>query len=246
MGFWDQSPYDIGCEWGARGVAALAPGSDVVIIVDVLSFSTCVDIAVARGATVYPYDWRDGASAAFAERVGGTLVGGEGARYQLSASSILTVAAGAQLVMPSPNGSTLTVLAQPTMTLAGCLRNARAVAAAATRLGRRVIVIPAGERWHEDVHGDRSLRPAVEDWVGAGAIISYLRGRRSPEAESAVAVYTAVARRLPDFLAACSSGRELVERGRATDVALAAQLNVSNIAPLLVNGAYVAAVGDAP
>lgn len=246
MGFWDQSPYDIRCEWGARGVAALAPGSDVVVIVDVLSFSTCVDIAVARGASVYPYDWRDGASAAFAERVGGVLVGGEGSPYRLSASSVMTVPAGARLVMPSPNGSTLTVLAQPATTLAGCLRNARAVAAAAARLGRRVAVIPAGERWHEDTHNDRSLRPAAEDLIGAGAIISYLRGRRSPEAEVAVAAYQDAAHRLPAFLAACGSGREHAEKGTAADVALAAQLNASDVAPLLVDGAYVAAVGDAP
>ena len=52
-GYWDQHPFDLRCEWGPRAVAALAPISDVVIVVDVLSFSTCVDIAVARGAKVY-------------------------------------------------------------------------------------------------------------------------------------------------------------------------------------------------
>ncbi|WP_374688487.1 2-phosphosulfolactate phosphatase, partial [Promineifilum sp.] len=100
--------------------------------------------------------------------------------------------------------------------------------------------------WHEDNHGDRSLRPAAEDLIGAGAIISYLRGRRSPEAEIAVTAYQAAARRLTAFLEACSSGREHAEKGTAADVALAAQLNASDVAPLLVNGAYIATVGDAP
>lgn len=64
-----QADYDIRCEWGERGVLELSPTSDVVIIVDVLSFSTCVDIAVARGATVYPYPWKDNCAHEFASAI---------------------------------------------------------------------------------------------------------------------------------------------------------------------------------
>ena len=42
------------CEWGCEAVNALAP-ADVVIVVDVFSFSTCVDVAVSRGVTMIPY-----------------------------------------------------------------------------------------------------------------------------------------------------------------------------------------------
>ena len=38
----DQREFDIRCEWGEQGVARLAPISDAVIIVDIMSFSTCV------------------------------------------------------------------------------------------------------------------------------------------------------------------------------------------------------------
>lgn len=56
---YNQQEFDIRLEWGIRGVEQLSPISDVVIIVDILSFSTCVDIATANGALVYPYRWKD-------------------------------------------------------------------------------------------------------------------------------------------------------------------------------------------
>ena len=337
--YWDQHPYDLRCEWGPRGVAALAPISDVVIIVDVISFCTCVDIAVARGATVYPFGWGDEGAAGFAQGIGGEVVGLGDERLRFSAAAMLTVRVGARLVLPSPNGGMLSALAagasmhplpnppprgegtmhplpsplpggegtmhplpnppprgegailplpvgegwgegwrrwrarlgrrgraaepplpvarpspmgQPLppvagpVVFAGCLRNARAVAAAAARAGQRVAVIPAGERWREDAHGDRSLRPAAEDLIGAGAILDRLPGRRSPEAELAVVAFRAARDRLPAFLLACSSGREHAAKGTEGDVTLAAQLDVSDFAPRLVAGAYVAGAGDGP
>jgi 2-phosphosulfolactate phosphatase len=229
-----QSGFDIRCEWGGRGVALLAPVTDVVIIVDVLSFSTAVDVVVGRGALVYPYRFHDDSAAQFAASVGAELALGRGrSRYSLSPPSLLAIPAGARLVLPSPNGSALSLATGTTPTFAGCLRNAQAVADAAMRIGSRIAVIPAGERWP-----DGSLRPAFEDQIGAGAIISYLSGRVSPEAQAAIAVFEAAKADQAGMLRECGSGRELIERGFDQDVAMAADLNVSECAPLLTEGAY--------
>ncbi|URD51576.1 hypothetical protein M5J74_06200 [Chroococcidiopsis sp. CCNUC1] len=69
----NQSEFDLRCEWGIGGVMQLAPISDVVVIVDVLSFSTCVEIATNRGAIIFPYRWQDDTAIAYAQSVNATL-----------------------------------------------------------------------------------------------------------------------------------------------------------------------------
>ena len=165
------SLYNIHCEWGEHGASALAPHCDAVIVVDVLSFCTCVDVAVARGARIYQYPWRDASAETFARRAGAMLAGynRSQAGYTLSPASLRELPMGSSLVLPSPNGATLALATGSTPTFAGCLRNARAVAEAASRLGRRVAVVASGARW-----ADGSLRPALEDWLAAGAIVHHL------------------------------------------------------------------------
>jgi 2-phosphosulfolactate phosphatase len=184
----DQQEFDIRCEWGAHGIAALAPISDVIIIIDVLRFSTSVDVAVTQGAMVFPYRWRDDTALAYAGAVGAILADPERhpSRYSLSPASLTGIPHGTRLVLPSPNGATLTLAATPTPILAGCLRNAGAVAAVAQKYGRKIAVIPAGERWKDD----GSLHPAFEDLIDAGAIIiwttHYANAARAKNSSSGV------------------------------------------------------------
>ena len=63
-----QKAWPCRCEWGPGAAAALAP-ADVTIVVDVLSFTTCVDVAVSRGAAILPYPWNDASAAAFAREL---------------------------------------------------------------------------------------------------------------------------------------------------------------------------------
>ena len=239
--FYNQREFDVRCEWGEHGVSSLAPISDVIIVVDVLSFSTSVSIAVQNGAQVYPFRWRDERAAEFAASMQAELAvpGRTGEGYSLSPASLAHIPPGTRLVLPSLNGARLSLAARPLPVLAGCLRNARAVARAASSFGPKIAVIAAGEGWLDDY----SLRPAFEDFIGAGAIINYLAGRPSPEALAAVAAFQAVSSGLAESLSQCSSGKELIGRGFAEDVRLAAQLNASDTAPILLENAFVRFAG---
>jgi 2-phosphosulfolactate phosphatase len=231
----DQARFDIRCEWGEHGVRKLTADSDAVIIVDVLSFSTCVDVAISRGATIYPYRWRDSSAREYAAEMRAELAGPRSAGgLSLSPVSLLALGPGSRLVLPSPNGSTLSVATGETPTFAGCLRNAAAVARVARRLGPRVALIPAGERWP-----DGGIRASLEDWLGAGAIIVHLEGPKSPEARAAEAAFRAAEHDLEGTLRDTGSGQELIELGYTEDITLAADLLVSECIPRLVGSAYV-------
>jgi 2-phosphosulfolactate phosphatase len=231
--FTDQSGFAVRCEWGPPGVQSLA-GCRTFIVIDVLSFTTCVSVAAAAGAVVFPAPARDAAAAELAAREGAVLAAARGAGYSLSPESLVGAPAGLRLVLPSPNGATVSLAAEgPGRVLAGCLRNRSAVAARAAALGGPFALIPAGERWP-----DGSLRPALEDWMGAGAIAALLPGNRSPEAAAAVAIFEASAPALLSALRACASGRELIERGFPADVDVAAALDRDAVAPELREGCY--------
>jgi 2-phosphosulfolactate phosphatase len=234
---WDtQEGYDLRLEWGEPGIRRLSSVSAVAIVVDVLSFSTAVSIAVERGATVFPYQYRDATAVEYARTVSAALANSDrGSGYSLSPASLLRIPPGTRLVLPSPNGSSLSLLSKATLTLTGCLRNAAAVAKVARQFGQTISVIPAGERWP-----DGGLRAAVEDYLGAGAILSHLRGAKSPEALAAESAFRDVlSRGIRATLQECMSGRELIERGFAEDVELAAELDVCDVVPVLREQAFV-------
>lgn len=228
-------------EWGAEGAELLAAECAVVIVVDVLSFSTTVDVAVGRGATVLPQRGGDPGAATAQARALGMLAAGprDGAGPSLRPSSLVGLPAGTRLALPSLNGATLcaAVAAAKTILFAGCLRNASAVATAAHAVGGPIGLVPAGERWP-----DGTLRVAVEDAIGAGAIAAALPAAdRSPEATLAVAQFTAARERgLADVLSTVSSGRELAADGYDADIELAAALDASTTAPRMRDGLLAA------
>ncbi|HYF72804.1 MAG TPA: 2-phosphosulfolactate phosphatase [Nocardioides sp.] len=238
-----QRRYRVRVDWGPTGAAAIADGADVAVVVDVLSFTTTLGVAVERGMTVYPFRWRDERAAAYAEERDAVLASGRSERSGVSLSPVsVREAVGVErLVLPSPNGSSIAFgLAATGATVVGAsLRNASAVARWLPD-GAAVAVVAAGERWP-----DGSLRPAVEDLWAAGAVVAGLVDRGasdlSPEARAAEQAFRAVEPRLAEELRECASGRELVDMGFAGDVSIAAELDASGVVPLLVDDAFLEA-----
>ncbi|MFM6848652.1 MAG: 2-phosphosulfolactate phosphatase [Terrabacter sp.] len=261
-----QDRHVVRLDWGPTAAEALttyavAAGSPVcAVVVDVLSFTTCVSVAVDGGTTVHPYPWKDDTAEAFADERGATLAvprsrsRAEGG-VSLSPSSIREAGPISDLVLPSPNGSTIAsrLAGAGARVVAASLRNRSAVAGwlvdwldstVGATAPPAIVLVPAGERWP-----DGSLRPAVEDLWGAGSVVAALAGRLehragplllSPEAEVAGTAWLAVEDRLGDALAGCASGRELFEQGWPDDVAVAGELDASEAVPVLAHGAFTA------
>lgn len=225
-------------EWGRAGLREGGRLADVVVVVDVLSFSTAVAVAVAAGVTVYPLRATNASAYAtrVAERLGARLAQARGEGLSLSPPSLAALPAGERVVLPSPNGGALCLDAAATgaTVVAGCLRNAAAVGAWLGRKEQRVVVVAAGEEWR-----DGTPRVATEDLLGAGALLSSLPSEAlSAEARVAVEAFRGSRPELAAILRGCTSGRELAARGYPEDVEWAADLDASPVVPVLVDGAF--------
>ena len=190
----DQSTYQVRLDWGTAGLARLA-SADVVVVVDVLRFSSTVIDATAAGTEV--------------------------------------VLAEAEAW--SRNGAAVAAAAAPDATvLVGGIRNASAVARVVQAIQERrqartsVAIIAAGE-----VDAEGTLRFAVEDQLGAGAIILALSDRgidhTAPDAAVAAEGFRALRGALRHMIGASGSGREL-----AAGVAATARIEASGLVPTAV------------
>ena len=132
-----------------------------------------------------------------------------------------------------------------------CIRDRRNATATAKWVaggigkGRQILMVAAGERWPDDA----SLRPGLEDSLGAGAVLAALDRLgygdvMTPEASMAASTFRAAAPDLAQWVARCVSGRELVERGFGPDVEVAAALDSSVTVPVLT-GAWFSDI-DSP
>jgi 2-phosphosulfolactate phosphatase len=240
-----QADYGVRFERGEAGLRAVARGAAVIVIVDVLSFSTAVDVAVSREALVRPARSGDDGAAQIAAACDALLAVPRHERsarnpYSLSPPTLETLPKGARLVLPSPNGATLILAAateQRARVVVGCLRNASSIAAFARPHAAygAVAVISAGERW-----SDGTLRPALEDDLAAGAIIAGIRSSKaSPEARFVAEGFLEFRAEIGQVIAQTVSGRELIEDGYAEDVRYASAVDESSSVPLLGEDGFI-------
>ncbi|WP_329280958.1 2-phosphosulfolactate phosphatase [Streptomyces sp. NBC_01451] len=254
MGVWaGQSGSGIRFEWGPAGAGRLSAEVGCLVVVDVLSFTTAVSVAVQQGIRVLPFWLPEGPTApverAAAQKAATVYARQCGARlavarravtpdspWSLSPAHLRAAPLVERLVLPSSNSAAIAAAAPPKVpVIAACLRNLTAVGGWLMAHGygtpeHPVAVIAAGERWP-----DGSLRPSLEDLLCAGALIRDLHaqgaGPLSAEATAAKAAYEGTAD-LTHAVAASTSGRELAATGFAADVAVATEEDTCAVVPV--------------
>lgn len=244
----DQFSYSCRVEWGKRGVREAAERGDITVIVDVLSFSSTVVSALQYGAHIYPYPPHlDGKK--YADSVGAEFILGRSEAVKLGKPTLSPVTfssahSNKKFVLCSLNGAYCTwVGAKVPVLLIGSLLNASAVAnkinQMKAKLNKRVTVIACGEQWNDPKEGEDALRPAIEDYLGAGAILSKIEGDRSPEVEVCIGAYESVEHKIHQLIWESGSGSELRQRGFESDVKHCSRLDTTDTVPMLKDGHFI-------
>ncbi len=236
-----QLPYRCRFDWGQDGARRAAARGDIMVIVDVLRFSTAAITAVAHGAVIYPCAPGDDPEA-FAQQVDAQVAAYRPGmmathQYSLSPRSYDGVPPDTRIVLPSPNGATCSRHGRIAPYLfVGALVNAQAVGDTISTLMTQqpvaTTVIACGERAWE-IGEDGALRIAIEDYLGAGAILSYIPFPKSPEAQVCEMAFLGARSCLAEFVRDCVSGRELLHKGWEADVQRAGQLNLYTTVPVM-------------
>jgi 2-phosphosulfolactate phosphatase len=248
--WFDQAPCEVRVEWGRRGAREAAERGDIVIIVDVLSFSTTVVTALEHGARIYPYPPHLHGND-YAEKIGAEYILGRAEAAKIGTPTLSPVSfnqahSHKKYVVSSLNGAYCTWIASKVPALlVGSFLNASSVASVANQLRSQthsnITVVPCGEQWNDVRDKEDSLRPALEDYLGSGAILSYLDGNLSPEAQVCAGAYNQSKTKIKELIWECGSGRELRDRGYGKDVRFSSQLNIFQTVPILTKDHFVAA-----
>jgi 2-phosphosulfolactate phosphatase len=215
-------------------------------VVDVLSFTTTLTVAVERGIEVFPFGWRDERAAEYAGENDTVLAvqrqDSATGQPSLSPASLRDAGDIRRLVLPSPNGSTISsLLAEGGATVVGAsLRNRRAVAEWLTprcvrQCGRRRPRVGGAVAGRDDAPRDRGSLGR------AGAVLDAL-GSSGLSSEAAMARDAFSAADLPDAPHACAGGRELTEKGYAADVVVASESDTACVVPMLRGRSFRAVV----
>ncbi|MEM8873386.1 MAG: 2-phosphosulfolactate phosphatase [Planctomycetota bacterium] len=128
--------------------------------------------------------------------------------------------AGKRVVLTTSNG-TRAILAAGSAAhrFTAAMVNARATAEAVLKLDTPITLLCAGTDGED----------ALEDWLGAGALLRHLRNEVEPESDrvlSAALLFESCVDRLPALMSATRGGRNVILAGLADDIAAACQLDI--------------------
>jgi 2-phosphosulfolactate phosphatase len=182
-----------------------------------------------------------------AKKIGGEAAVGRAevpwkGRFSLSPLSFFKVEAGTRVVVESPNGATCSRYAQRApYVFAGSLLNVQAVADAVSRIldgsDLSATIIACGERDMETSDGDQ-FRKAVEDYLGAGAILACLSHEKSDYATVCERSFRFCREKIGRIVWSGRSGRELREMGFEDDIRHSTQMDIYDCVPVLCDGFF--------
>ncbi len=237
-------------DWSIEGLKYALRQGHIAVIVDTLRFSTATITAVNYGFTIYPVSCRK-KGIMLAKKLGAHVAGRPGtSRYSISPRCYVNNRhdQNKKVVLFSPNGATCSeVVKKGQLALIGGLLNARAIARflnqKSRELGKNVTIIAAGEQRAFD-SGNRITYDiksgyrvfAIEDYIGAGAIIEECGLSKTIEAKLCVQTFLSVQNRLKFFLKGSFSGRYLLRHRLKKDIDHAVKLNRYNVVPVINSG----------
>lgn len=206
----DQSRYQLRFDWGLEGLRRLAP-ADIVIVVDVLRFSSTVSARVATGEAV-PHD--DAAHA-----------------VSLNGAAVATAAADADAVvflgcLRNATAVARAVLAEQNRRAA---RTSVSVIAAGELSGRGAEAVLRF-----------SVEDQLGAGAVLGALEALGLDHSSPEAAAASESFRGLRAAARHLLTASGSGQELLERDRRAEVLAAADHDADDAVPVLRGGVWTA------
>ncbi|HSO25252.1 MAG TPA: 2-phosphosulfolactate phosphatase [Methanobacteriaceae archaeon] len=203
--------------------------SDLSIMVDVLRASTTITVALDHFKEVIPV-LEQGEALKIAskkeaviagERRGATIEGFDAGNSPIEIQKLT----GDTLVLTTSNGTRI-MEGMNSKVLVGCFTNARAVARAAQELANTEIeVVMAG------VEG----RFAIEDFLGAGEIISNLQNEDLDEYAQAAVLAVQDKNLIKETVLKSRSAKRLTEIGFKKDVEFCLKRNISNNVPVFQN-----------
>jgi 2-phosphosulfolactate phosphatase len=203
--------------------------SDLSIMVDVLRASTTITVALDHFKEVIPV-LEQGEALKIAskkealiagERRGATIEGFDAGNSPIEIQKLT----GDTLVLTTSNGTRI-MEGMNSKVLVGCFTNARAVARAAQKLANSEIeVVMAG------VEG----RFAIEDFLGAGEIISNLQNEDLDEYSQAAVLAVQDKNLIKETVLKSRSAKRLTEIGFKKDVEFCLKRDISNNVPVFQN-----------
>jgi len=237
--------------WFAKGASDAGKAKDLAVVVDTLRCSSAVTTALEQKVNaIYPvssvevaFELRE--SEKFANSYGDPLLMGEVEsvkvkgfdlgnsptelllRSDLKGRNVLLRTSAGSQVLNSLGGAN-----EPSKirAIVGCILNARSVASFASRLAlkerRNISIICCGYQAREF---------ALEDFLGAGAIVSQISEgsfERSDEAIASCLAFESSVDSLSKVLSETKSGRRLKETGQSEDIEFCSELNKFNGVPI--------------